>query len=114
MMINILGRSWNFTYKTDEEKDINLDGSDGYCDWTTRDIVVRKVPRDDGAHVNDLDRYERKCARHEIVHAFLFECGLGHNSKGTDSWATNEEMVDWFAFQGPKIMQAWKDAGVEN
>jgi hypothetical protein len=32
------------------------------------------------------------------------------NSNGSDSWATNEEMVDWIAIQGPKIYSAWKDA----
>ncbi len=49
--------------------------------------------------------------RHEIVHAFLGESGLSANSNESDAWARNEEMVDWFALQGPKIYKAWQEAG---
>jgi len=27
------------------------------------------------------------------------------------AWARNEEMIDWFALQGPKILKAWQEAG---
>ena len=36
----------------------------------------------------------KKVIRHELVHAFLFESGLSVNS-----WADNEEIVDWIAIQ---------------
>ena len=49
--------------------------------------------------------------RHEIVHGFLSESGLAYNANDSNCWAKNEEMVDWFAMQGPKIYQAWKEAG---
>ena len=49
--------------------------------------------------------------RHEIVHAFLFESGLAESSFSTDAWAKNEEMIDWIAFTGPKIVAAWQKAG---
>ena len=48
----------------------------------------------------------RKNKRHEIIHAFLFESGLAENSE----WAQNEEMVDFFAIQFPKLMEAFKNA----
>ena len=48
----------------------------------------------------------RKNKRHEIIHAFLFESGLAENS----SWAQNEEMVDFFAIQFPKLVEAFKEA----
>lgn len=38
---------------------------------------------------------------------FLFESGLAENSE----WAQNEEMVDWFACQAPKIYVAFRAAG---
>lgn len=47
-----------------------------------------------------------KNKRHEIIHAFLFESGLAENSE----WAQNEEMVDFFAIQFPKLMEAFKNA----
>lgn len=59
----------------------------------------------------DLEAYKRKCMRHEITHAFLYESGLSINSVTLDgSWATNEEMVDWMAIQGPKLYAAWTAA----
>ena len=54
-----------------------------------------------------MDIQRKKNVRHELVHAFLFECGLAENS----NWAQNEELVDWIAIQGPKIYKAWQDAG---
>lgn len=41
--------------------------------------------------------------RHEIVHAYLFESGLTECSGAVNSWAINEEMVDWIASQFPKM-----------
>jgi hypothetical protein len=55
---------------------------------------------------------EQLTLRHEIVHAFFTESGLMDNALQLESaWAGNEEMVDWFAIQGPKIYAAWKEAG---
>ena len=54
-----------------------------------------------------MELQEQKNHRHEIVHAFLFESGLAENSE----WAQNEEMVDWIAKQGPKLIKAWQEAG---
>ncbi|HJA90843.1 MAG TPA: hypothetical protein H9948_08655 [Candidatus Jeotgalibaca merdavium] len=45
-----------------------------------------------------------KNIRHELIHVFLFESGLGENSQ----WAQNEEMVDWFARQFPKLLKAFQ------
>ncbi len=45
--------------------------------------------------------YKNEVARHEIIHAFLSESGL----KSCSSWATNEEMIDFFAIQFPKIVK---------
>ena len=37
------------------------------------------------------------------------ESGLDSNSNSADSWATNEEMVDWFAIQSPKIFKVFNE-----
>ena len=56
--------------------------------------------------VEGLNRtYFKKVLCHELVHAFLFESGLGG-----ESWANNEELVDWIAFQFPKMLEAMKNA----
>lgn len=106
MKINILGSEWNIVFcKLEDDKALN--DADGYCDWTIKRIVVRKEI--DGS-LHDMDAYTRKVIRHEIVHAFLFESGLAHCSNDVSQWATNEEMIDWFAFKGEQIYKAWKDA----
>lgn len=65
-----------------------------------------------GIYPNEPRQYHisewKKTIRHEIIHAFLNESGLTDCAlQPRGSWARNEEMVDWFAIQGPKIVQAW-------
>lgn len=110
MKINILGADWEIE-RREKDEDENLKEIDGYTDFTTRKIVVAIVKREPGS-VDDVERYIRKVTRHEIVHAFLFESGLHVNSLHfEDAWSVNEEMIDWFAFQGEKIYNAWQEAG---
>ena len=111
--LNILGSEW-LVFKRREEDDERLKENDGYCDWTTKKIVIREIPTGQKNSVEDLRFYEKTCLRHEIVHAFLYESGLCHNSKDVESWAMNEEMVDWIALQGQKIHKAWIEAGAIN
>ena len=110
MKVNILGSEWNIEYKFESE-DPGLESCSGYSDYSVRKIVVQKFIRDNTS-LEDLDYHTRKILRHEIIHAFLFESGLSDDAfVPYSSWAKNEEMVDWFAFQGPKIYKAWSDAG---
>ena len=106
--VHILGAEWTILSRTEQE-DENLECGDGYTDWTTRKIVIRAFNRQKG-ELEDTMKYRRKVLRHEIIHAFLLEAGLAQETQPCDHWATNEEMVDWFAFNGPKIYAAWKEA----
>lgn len=72
-----------------------------------KEIVVENYKRGQPGSKGKLEIQEQKNIRHEIVHAFLFESGLAENS----DWAQNEEMVDWVAKQGPKLLKAWQEAG---
>lgn len=105
MTINILGTQYTVTRS---HNDPRLENGDGICDETTKEIVVETYEGDDGKPgvKAQLDIQRKKTVRHEIVHAFLFECGLAENS----DWAQNEELVDWIAIQGPKLWKAWKEA----
>lgn len=47
--------------------------------------------------------------RHELIHCFLYESGLDVCSNSTTDWARNEEMVDWFALQSPKIFRLFEE-----
>ena len=77
-----------------------LNDCDGYCDTSTKEIVVSDMTENKGSSnaKGDLACYQRKVIRHELTHALLFESGLSVNS-----WADNEEIVDWIAIQFPKL-----------
>lgn len=106
MTINVLGAGYTISRVHDDQR---LDGCDGICDDTTKEILVETYEGDDGKPgvKAKLDVQRKKNIRHEIVHAFAFESGLAENSP----WAQNEELVDWIAIQGPKIYKAWQEAG---
>lgn len=106
MKINILGADYTVTLAMEQEEP-RLEGCDGFCDETTREIIVENYKRGLPGSKGKLELQEQKNIRHEIVHAFLFESGLAENS----DWAQNEEMVDWIAKQGPKLIRAWQEAG---
>ena len=107
--VDILGVRYEIRYIS-HKKDKRLRECNGYCDWSTKSIVVEKTkPASDT--LNDLKYFDRKVLRHEIVHAFFAESGLRENALHYDGrWPNNEEMVDWMAMQGPKIYKAWEEA----
>lgn len=112
MRVSVLGVPYAIQYRL-KSSDIILEQCDGYCDTSVKRIVVREYTEDEREEpgtLHDLDIYKRKCLRHEIVHAFLYESGLSVNG-AEECWPTNEEMVDWMAIQGPKLYAAWKQAG---
>ena len=106
--INVLGASYTITEQSEDDNE-ELKGCDGYCDWTTKEIVIE---REVVGNLGDMEAYIKKVTRHEIVHAFLLESGLNECSGEVESWASNETMVDWIARQGLKIYAAWQEAGV--
>lgn len=104
--VNILGSEWSVKFGNEKEYP-NLAEMDGYTDLSTREIVVDDMEASQGQirAKADLESYQKQVVRHEIIHAFLLESGLDSNSNSADSWAVNEEMVDWFAIQSPKIFK---------
>lgn len=106
MKVSILGTEYVIEYRSSKEDKI-LEDSDGYTDLYSKLIVVAN---DENGNIKDYNAYRKKVLRHEIVHAFLYESGLAHNSIQVESaWAMNEEMVDFFAIQGEKIYKAWSE-----
>ena len=105
--VNILGRTW-LIGEHKESEDERLRESSGYTDWTTRLIVING---DIDGDLGDMEAFRRKVLRHEIVHAYLLECGLNECSNTGTPWADNEEMVDWFARKGQQIYTTWLEAG---
>ena len=108
--VNILGSEWSVKFGSKKEYP-NLTNVDGYTDLSIREIVVDDMEASQGqiGAKADLESYQKQVARHEIIHAFLLESGLDSNSNSADSWAVNEEMVDWFAIQSPKIFKVFNE-----
>ena len=102
-IVNVLGESYQLI-QSDSTKDPCLNEADGYCDYTIKACVIGNIIQTDDT-VKDLEGYRKKVIRHELIHAFLFESGLG-----SESWGGNEEIVDWIAYQFPKLLEAFKVA----
>ena len=116
MTLNVLGTDYTITVKKyDEDEAFKRRSIDGYCDGWTKEIVVCDLTTHPGWEYDPTEEAiiaQKESIRHEIVHAFLDESGLGYSASNIDSaWSKNEEMVDWFALQGPKIYKAWQEAG---
>lgn len=86
----------------------------GYCFFNAAEIHIEDLDTDDDWKNEDdaiKSDQQKKILRHEIIHAFLYESGLHANSCNVHAWAGNEEMVDWFALQMPKLIRAFEEAG---
>lgn len=105
MKLNVLGTEYELQW-TPVGSDVGLEGKNGYCDVTTKQIVIAdndEVPRQSDT-VGDLDFTEDEAARHEIVHAALYESGMGE-------YFQDENIVSWIAIQSPKLLHMFLEAG---
>lgn len=112
-VINILGTDYK-VFKYTKVRDKRLSKADGFCDHHAKEIVVLEC-KDDENNIDlmrNLQDYENKVLRHEIIHAFLYESGLDINSHDIDQWARDEEMVDWMAIQFPKMNKIFIELGI--
>ena len=112
--VEILGTEYTiFVRKYDEDQLFKNNDWVGYCSNNGKYIVICNLTtHPTGVHapytllLNEMKRN----LRHELTHAFLHESGLASNSYATpSSWADNEEMVDWFALQSPKMFKLFKE-----
>lgn len=104
MQINVLGTMYTIK-ESNKVDDPALEQCDGYCDDTVKVCVVDTMNCSDVMAKQNMQDYKNKVIRHELVHAFLFESGLAGNS-----WASNEEIVDWIAYMFPKMKAAFEAA----
>ena len=107
--VNVLGTEYVVKYCEEEEHELlNNKCRDGCTDNSTKEIVICK--KRDECELQNYEMWKKVVLRHELIHAFLFESGLDTSSIGfTGAWAMNEEMIDWFAIQAPKIFKAFKE-----
>ncbi len=104
MQIKVLGTPYTLK-ESNKVDDPALESCDGYCDDTVKVCVIDTMNCTDAMAKQDMQDYKKKVIRHELVHAFLSESGLS-----TNSWAANEEIVDWIAAMFPKMKIAFEQA----
>lgn len=115
MKIDVLGTKYNIK-RVNNGQDEYMDKMHfgGYCNEATKEIYIlnlKTVPDWENESDDAIQKQEKETLRHELIHAFLNESGLQWNSFAPDrAWAKNEEMVDWFAIQMPKLIAAFKVA----
>ena len=112
--LNVLGTDYKIIVKKyNEEAYFKRENSIGFCDGYKKEIVLCDMTTYEGWEHETKETiclYQKHMLRHEIVHAFLNESGLKNSaSQHNYAWSKNEEMIDWFALQGPKIYVAWKE-----
>lgn len=115
LKINVLGTKYDVVQvKRGQDEYMDKMHLGGYCDGILKRIVLldlKTVPEWKEESEARITHQEKETMRHELIHAFLNESGLAQNSLALDGgWAKNEEMVDWFAIQFPKLIEAFKAA----
>lgn len=106
MKINILGQEYEIVKQTEKEN-VKLYDADGLCETFAKKIILNDF-EETNQTLEKCDLYKNKVLRHEIIHAFLLESGLDTSS----NWARNEEMVDFFAFQIPKMVKIFEELNI--
>lgn len=106
-VVSVLGTEYRVFLDVPTSADDVLKRCSGYCDKTAHVIVVGE--KSEEANLIDWQMYAKQVLRHEIIHAFLFESGLGGDSVWyVDGQEHPEQMVDWLARQFPKLMAAFQ------
>lgn len=112
--VNILGTQYTIeTHKISEDEFMKKNCCEGWCGEDAKMIVIADLDEEEyfsGLTEDEKDHRRKSIMRHEIIHAFFNESGLSAcASVPVGAWVKNEEMVDWFAIQCPKIFQVYKE-----
>lgn len=102
LTVNILGTDYTVVEKP-------IKDCDGYCDKTTKEIAV--AVKEDDCDLGDFEEHRKKVLRHEVIHAYHHESGLSENFENKQ-YGFSETLVDWFAYQSPKIFKTFEELGV--
>lgn len=101
--IKILGVPWTLEFVAFGHEE--LDGE------TDDSIKLIKIRSDFKGRFGDVWEVQKQTIRHEIIHAYLLESGLGSSWKH-DEWGHDETMIDWFARMYPRIKKTFDELGI--
>ena len=111
--VNVFGTEYRIEIKNRKDDEYMVKNSlDGYCSTTEKLIVVSDMSDDMYTSEKGKQYHLKHVVRHELLHAVFGECGLSDCANCFDgSWVNNEEMIDFVAFQFPKILEIFRQAG---
>ena len=107
-VLNILGSEWKLRICKVSEEPL-LKDADGVTDRSTKTMIVRADQDGVEYPLMDYDNYRKEVIRHEIIHAFLYESGLG-NELTHPEYGHDEMQISWYAIQFPKMLEVFKKA----
>lgn len=101
-IIEVLGTKYKFNIVKDEDFPKSAEGSDGgLTKYYDKEIVINGSAKEES-----IEDYKR-IIRHEIIHAFFFESGL-------PEYTQNEQLVDFLAYQIPKMVRIFEKVESED
>ena len=106
--VNILGTEYDILFQSREQNRF-LNDADGYVDRSVKKIVIST--KEDDCEIENFETYQKKCLRHELIHAFMEESGLSVNFEHKPI-GIEETTVDWFAIQSPKIFKVFQELDI--
>ena len=80
---------------------------DGFCDFSTHEIIMWNMTQED-SDIGNLKASIHHTLYHELVHAFMYESGLGSDWEHKE-YGQEETTVDWIAWQAEKIVNAARE-----
>ena len=100
-VVQIMGHPWHVEI-CQRGCEPRLEEITGFTDWTSHFIGIADPDDHDDCDLDNPVEFVKKIARHEIVHAFMFESGLAEEWKHQE-FGHEEMLVDWLAFKLPEI-----------
>lgn len=126
-VINVLGTDYTIKfitvkdeYESNAAKILIESGFCAFCSHYDKTIILSNF-RDE--KFNSAFKYQsldvivetyKETLRHELWHAVFYCSGLNNNSHGTgnNSFANDEEMIDFLAIQSPKMFEIFNKANI--
>ena len=109
--VDVLGTRYTIkVVDANEDKYMKDNHLDGYCSSLSKTIAIAdlKLIYPDWTE-EERANYQKHILRHELVHAYMDESGLNESAlQYNQAWSKNEEMIDWIAYQFPKMLEAFK------
>ena len=99
--VNILGTEYKIYTDSDNSLLDSLNAA-GLCEQYSKNIYLKAVEQDS---MENVEKYKQRLLRHELIHAFLIESGLGDEC----DFADNEMLIDWIALQFPKMIKVFEE-----